>query len=140
MRGDPTCQERERRAVPTATRVLQLTFLGSLVGPILLAASLGRSRGWYWLLCAGLVGAAVVGTMLAPALIRRGRSANVLLTLAMLNVLVLTPELVLRRLDFRYESGIEFGFPRGFWSLRLDPDLFWRLPASYPGVNSLGFL
>src|SRR5438046_2553911 len=51
-------------------------------------------------------------------------------------------EPALRATGMRFESGIQFGFPRpgDFQALDLDEKLFWRLPRSTAGVNSLGFL
>jgi lysophospholipase L1-like esterase len=56
-------------------------------------------------------------------------------------MLIIVPELLLRVVDFKYVSRIEFGSPRTaiFESLVPDERLFWRLPSHLPGVNSLGF-
>lgn len=69
------------------------------------------------------------------------RNRRWILSLGVLVAAVLLPELVLRACGFRHESGIQFGFPRpeSFARLVPDPKLFWRLPPSTPGVNSLGF-
>jgi lysophospholipase L1-like esterase len=54
---------------------------------------------------------------------------------------VVVPELALRVVGFRGESGIQFGYPRpeNFVALEPDPRLFWKLRPSSPNVNSLGF-
>ena len=69
------------------------------------------------------------------------RGKGWMLSLGVLVAALLLPELVLRAVGFRYESGIQFGFPRpdSFARLVQDEKLFWRLPPSTPGVNSLGF-
>jgi len=71
----------------------------------------------------------------------------VFISLAILNIVLATPELALRAADITYETGIQFGYPRPSQFLELvpDKDLFWKLPPnsssvnSMPPVNSLGF-
>jgi lysophospholipase L1-like esterase len=76
-----------------------------------------------------------------PALARRGFPTDWVLALAAVNLLLVVPELSLRLARFRYESGIQFGYPRPIRMVEFEPDadLFWRLPSSEPDVNSLGF-
>jgi hypothetical protein len=55
---------------------------------------------------------------------------------------VVVPELALRTAEFRYEPGIQIGFPkpRNFLRFDVDPELFWKLPSSRSDVDSLGFI
>lgn len=116
-----------------------LTILAaSLVAPLGLVSFLAVSDGKRALASAVIVlGVGPFVVLLLRA--RRGRNADLALTLAVANVCVLTPELALRAVDFHHESGIQFSYPRHFFSLVPDPELFWRLPRQ-PGVNALGFL
>lgn len=77
----------------------------------------------------------------APGLAQRGWNPNWLLALAALSLAVLTPELALRSAGFRYESGIEFGYPRPshFVAFEAHPEFFWTLRPGSEGVNSWGF-
>lgn len=61
---------------------------------------------------------------------------------AILLLLLLVLEVILRAANFRYEWDAEFAYPRpaDFAQVRYDPDLFWTLNPSDPGVNSWGFL
>jgi lysophospholipase L1-like esterase len=69
------------------------------------------------------------------------------MSLAILNLVLPTPELALRAADVTYEMGIQFGYPRPsqFQELVPDEDLFWKMRPNSPGVgfmppvNSLGF-
>jgi len=77
-------------------------------------------------------------------MIRFVRSERVLggfLTLAVLNGVLVVPELALRAGGFYYQSAVQFGYPRPRSMIYLQPDerLFWRLPSSRAGINSLGF-
>ncbi|MCU0612686.1 MAG: GDSL-type esterase/lipase family protein [Candidatus Eisenbacteria bacterium] len=76
------------------------------------------------------------------ARLRQGRAVNVILAAALLNLLIVVPELALRLRDFRYEAGIQFGYPRPsrFAQLQPDPQLFWRRSREDRTVNSLGFV
>jgi len=77
-----------------------------------------------------------------PYLHRHAKPVNWLMMIAVLNFFVVVPELTLRTAEFRYEPGIQFGFPRprNFLRFELDPELFWKLPSSRSDVNSLGFI
>lgn len=78
---------------------------------------------------------------IAAALARWGFRIEWVLAVAAVNLLLVVPELSLRLAGFRYESGIQFGYPRPIRMVAFEPDadLFWRLPSSEPDVNSLGF-
>jgi len=114
----------------------------------------GASLGFAALLCAvlaargeehalaalvALVGLLAVGLAVQT---RVPRISGMLLALAVLDVAVVVPELGLRVLDFRFVSGVRFGYPTpaDFREFAPDADLFWKLPADTPGVNSLGFI
>lgn len=76
-----------------------------------------------------------------PSLQRWKKPVNWFLSIAILNLLLVVPELILRIADFRYESGIQFGYPRPtkFLSFKWDSELFWTHDPTDPDVNSLGF-
>ena len=94
------------------------------MGVAILLAALGAGIGW-----------------LAPRLVGARAAERGLLVLASLNLVLLAPELALRSSGFRYESGIEFGYPRPthFVALEPHPEFFWTLRPGSEGVNSWGF-
>ena len=101
-----------------------------------------RSGGSRWVLVAGLAAVAIpVSGWVVNWLARRGKPYKWVLVLALVNLLLVVPELSLRVGHFRYQSGIEFGYPRPdtFVSLVPDRDLFWIYPSDQADVNSLGF-
>jgi lysophospholipase L1-like esterase len=119
---------------------IRLLLAASLAPPLLLAGLLAARLPGH-----GRIGAAVAAWALTNlavlALARRARPwLPACLSLAALNLALLTPELLLRAGGFRFESGIQFGYPRprSFARLRPDSRLFWTL-APGPGVNALGF-
>ncbi|MBN1424880.1 hypothetical protein JXA88_10015 [Candidatus Fermentibacteria bacterium] len=119
------------------TRALSVvSFLASLV----LSMALAHSR-------AGMVPVAVfalacLGLWHGTPRIRHTAILNAVVALAVLNGLIVVPELLLRLRDFRYEAGIQFGYPRptGFAYLEPDEKLFWRRNRDDKNVNSLGFV
>lgn len=79
-------------------------------------------------------------------LAEKSKSLGIVLTIALVGLLLVVPEQVLRLSGFRHESGIrlvpEFIYPAGghfFSSLVPDDKLFWRHAGGPPGVNSWGF-
>ena len=101
-----------------------------------------RSGGSRWVLVAGLAAVAIpVSGWVVNWLARRGKPYKWILVLALVNLFLVVPELSLRVAQFRYQSGIEFGYPRPdtFVSLVPDRDLFWIYPSDQSDVNSLGF-
>ena len=85
---------------------------------------------------------AILGLALAAGLAAARRLGGWLVVLALLNALVVLPELALRAVGFRCVSGVQFGYPtpEEFWEFVPDEELFWRLPpGDDPPVNSLGF-
>ena len=113
-----------------------LSFAAALVPALILLFRFGRT----WIPVVIVLGAvAVVGWLM---LRRCGRgTASLLLSLALLNLLVVVPELVLRLTGFRYAAGIQFGHEQhAHFDLYVpDVDLFWRLPAGRSGGNQWGF-
>jgi lysophospholipase L1-like esterase len=109
------------------------------ISAILALVIAGTRTYWAWI-AAGFMAAALLGWRLAGSRLGRKQSEWLLL-LATLNLFVVVPELGLRLADFRYESGIQFGFPRPsqFVHYRPDAKLFWRLGPDHPQANSLGF-
>lgn len=123
-------------------RIARALFAASLALSLLLSLVLLFQAARFR--TAALVGLAALllgGWWAGGECFRRGRSTGWLLGLATLNAIVVVPELALTALDLRYESGIQFGFPRPHQFVYFVPDeeLFWKLPASRSDVNSLGF-
>jgi lysophospholipase L1-like esterase len=69
------------------------------------------------------------------------KSVDLFIVIAVINALIIVPELALRIVDFRYDAGIQFGYPRARHFIHYDYDekLFWKIKSTIPGVNSLGF-
>jgi lysophospholipase L1-like esterase len=82
--------------------------------------------------------AAAVLTLLAGLARRLRRAPRWLLSLAMLNLLIVVPEIALRAVDFRYVSGIQLQNSRLFVAYQPDEELFWVLRGDDPAANSLG--
>ena len=82
-----------------------------------------------------------VGRFAVRALANRKGGVGLLVSVAVLNLLLVVPELTLRLYEYRYEAGIQFGHPRPQYFEHLEPDeeLFWKLPVANPRANSLGF-
>tara|TARA_B100000809_G_C15002722_1_gene482097 strand:- start:456 stop:878 length:423 start_codon:yes stop_codon:yes gene_type:complete len=93
-------------------QVLAAFFLAitSLLALVMLSRRSGGSR---WLLVSGLAVLAIpVSSWIVKTLARRGKPYKWVLVLALVNLLPVVPELSLRVAQFRYQSGIEFGYPR----------------------------
>jgi lysophospholipase L1-like esterase len=123
--------------VRSVIALLRLSFLVTTLLGVAVAVRGGRGQAF---LAASTV--ATVGC--GPAvrwLHRRGFPLAWLLGVAAVNLTLLVPELALRAAGVRFESGIQFGYPRpgDLLELEIDDKLFWRLPRSTAGVNSLGF-
>ncbi|UCF06445.1 MAG: hypothetical protein JSV33_05290 [bacterium] len=69
------------------------------------------------------------------------RLAGLILLVSILNLILVPAEAILRLRGFRYESGIQFGYPRPyqFTVFESNEKLFWRFPPGQPGINSYGF-
>jgi lysophospholipase L1-like esterase len=80
-------------------------------------------------------------TLLIICAAKKQIKINWLIPIIILSVLLIIPELVLRLVGFRYESGIQFGHPRPshFTALEADELLFWKFKTGQPEINSLGF-
>lgn len=107
-------------AVLAFKQPLKSNIAVAILWAITLAAGtfvLGRIRGGHHLLLRFVLLAAVINLMLVP------------------------PEAYLRYTGFRYESGIQFGYPRPYQFSVFEPDenLFWKFPPSQPGINRYGF-
>jgi lysophospholipase L1-like esterase len=125
----------------TSSRILRTLFIASLLIPLGLAFIMtARGRG-YIPLYTVLVLYALAGFCLIPVLARRGNGDRVFLSLAVLNVLLLTPEMLLRFVRFEFAPGVQFGYPRptSWEPLLPDAELFWKLPPNLEGVNAWGF-
>lgn len=111
-------------------------FLGSLLVSLVLALLLIPRDAQTFTLVLVALGVVTAAGSFAPA-----RADRALLSLAVLNLLTVAPELALRAANFSYASGVQFGYPtpEEFWEFVPDEDLFWLLPVEDPKVNSLGF-
>ncbi len=119
----------------------RVVLFGSLAISLLLAvAALAR----------GELGAATVAVLagvglglwrLVSALDARGRPVTWLMSLGVLNLLLVVPEMALRVVGFRHEAGIELQLTEeaGFGKLVRDRELFWKYDAARPEINSWGF-
>lgn len=106
---------------------------------VLLARSPTALRATAFFVLADLT---VASWFLIERLARKEKRIIWFLSVAVLNLAVIAPEVALRIVDFRYESGIQFAAsPRPTKFAHLDPDskLFWKFPRSQPGINSWGF-
>src|SRR5262249_57762072 len=129
-------------AAQASGRIIRAIFVGSVLIPIGLPIGVAAFRGYDWPAYTGLfVAYALAGDVVIPFLVRRGRSVKIFLSLAALNLFLLTPELILHQMRFHYELGVQFGYPqpKDFKALLPDPELFWKLPPKRDGNNSLGF-
>lgn len=111
-----------------------------LVGVYALAAT----NDHFWRYASALTWYALVGCALLEVALRRGWRvvSGLFLSLAVLHLLVVAPEIYLRLASFRYEPGITFGgerHPSRFVRLVEDEGLFWTLPPDSPGVSPQGF-
>jgi len=63
------------------------------------------------------------------------------LLISTVNLIVISPELLLRAVDFQYTSKVSYGGLRPDRQMLFEPDrdLMWKFPTDQPGVNSLGF-
>ncbi|MEE2685407.1 MAG: SGNH/GDSL hydrolase family protein [Planctomycetota bacterium] len=125
-------------------KFVQVVAAFSLASTALLALAMlsRRSGGSRWVLVTGLAVLAIpVSSWIIRTLARRGKPYKWVLVLALANLLLIVPELSLRVAQFRYQSGIEFGYPRPetFVTLVPDRELFWIYPSDQSDVNSLGF-
>ena len=119
-------------------RVVRVLLTGSF-GIVAVALALQNAR--YMSALAGLGAVGAFFHYLPGYLHRRGMAVEWLLIVAVFNLLIVAPELGFRASGFRYDSGIEFGYPRPHDFVYLEPDekLFWKRRRSDPGVNSWGF-
>lgn len=126
-------------------RATRIIFVGSFLLSTTVLIALSLSRPLKSNIAASYVLGAilVLGTMSLGAFRGKRRGFLRLFLLAsVLNVLIVPPEAILRLRGFRYESGIEFGYPRPYQFSVFEPHekLFWRFPPSAPDVNSYGFV
>ena len=122
----------------------QYIFTGSLLCSIILSFILIFTRVKLYataFLCLVLI--SVTFWFLISYLYGIKRSVTWVISLAVLNLFIVVPELGLRVAGFRYESGIQqfmYPNPTQFLSEYVpDKKLFWKLPSSRPDINSLGF-
>jgi lysophospholipase L1-like esterase len=128
----------------TELRATRMIYVGSFLISTLLLIVLSLKQPLRSNIAAGyLFGAALVFGAIIIGTLRGARHGllRLFLILAVLNIVIVPPELFLRLRGFRYESGIQFGYPRPYQFDVFEPDakLFWKFPPSRPGVNAYGF-
>ena len=117
---------------------LALSLLPLVVGGFWLVGSRGLG---YWPHAATAITYSVLSWAAFSLAARFGRAVRLFLLLAAMNLVLFSPELWLRVAGFRFEAGIQFGYPKPSQFRRFEEhrDLFWRLPAGSSGVNRQGF-
>ncbi len=129
---------------PSERRITRYIFILSfLVSTIVLAILALRQPLRSNIAFAFLWGIFLVGGAIVLGRIRGRRQIflRVVLLASVLNLIFVPPEAYLRFTGFRYESGIQFGYPRPYQFSVFEPDehLFWKFPPSSSGINSYGF-
>lgn len=129
------------RQNPSDLRIIRLIFLLSLLCSIALSILMVYRTDRLVKLPVEFTLLALVAWPAMSYLYRKEKSLDIFLLLGVINFFVAVPELGLRVIDFRYISETQFGYPRPteFLSYVPDEDLFWKFPATQPGINSLGF-
>jgi lysophospholipase L1-like esterase len=117
--------------------VLALSFLTSIILSLVL---LIIGRGLPQVLLA-LILVAVSSWFVMAYLFKLGKEIRWFFSLAVINLVIIVPELALRVIDFQYEPGVLYANlrPEVYSGFVPDKELLWKLPRSKPGVNSLGF-
>jgi lysophospholipase L1-like esterase len=128
----------------TELRITRMLYVASLLISTVLIIGLAYVRPMRSNITASYVWAIalVLGTVLIGACKgRRKRYLPIFLLIAALNIILVPPELYLRLKGFRFESGIQFGYPRPYQFNAFEPDekLFWRFRPTAPSMNSYGF-
>jgi len=128
------------QVVEKQTKNIQIVFVISLI-PVLLG-SLILALAWvdYRAFLFILIGYTFAGHYLIRYLSQRGKNNEWFISLAVIHLFILTPEVFLRLNEFYYTTGIQFGYPKTFEEFVPDEELFWTLPPNQPQVNSWGFL
>ncbi len=128
----------KNRKLAYARALVTGSFLCSM--GLILILMIRESRLAVVLLGFGLI--TVASRSLMATLQRNNKPYEWFISLAMLNLVLVVPELGLRAVDFSYESRAEFRYPRTSNYMYFEPDekLFWKLKSSYSNVNSLGFI
>ncbi len=125
--------------VKQKSKVLQIIFVGSLAPALLISLVLALAWTDYIPFLFILIGYTFVGHYLIRYLGERGKNAEWFISIAVLHLLLLTPETALRLYQFQYDTGIQFAYPRSFQKFVPHEELFWTLPPGQEGINSLGF-
>lgn len=127
------------QVVEKQTKNLQIVFVISLIpmllGSLILALAWVDYRAFLFI----LIGYTFAGHYLIRYLSQRGKNNEWFISLAVIHLLILTPEVFLRLNQFYYTTGIQFGYPKTFEEFVPDEELFWTLPPNQPHVNSWGF-
>ena len=114
-------------------------YFGSLLPPLVAAVALVWARPGTLFVVLGVGTVTTLGIRAARWLAGRGWHPEWLLPAAVLNMLVLTPELALRVTPVERDMGIRNAYLGSFQRLTPDDDLLWTLPAGTSGVNTFGF-
>lgn len=122
-------------------KIIRNLFAGSLLCSVVLIFLLTLAKTKWIILLLAVFGFAVLLWVIGARLHRNQKRIEWLLSLAVINLFIVVPELALRVANFRYDSGIQFGYPLPSEFVYYEPDetLWWKLKSSEPNVNSLGF-
>ena len=125
-------------------RSTRMAYVGSFLITTVLLAFLAIARPLKSNIAAGYLWtvALVLGTIVIGACTgSRRRFLKIFVVLAILNIVLVPPEIYLRLTGFRYETDVQFGYPRPYQlsAAERDENLFWTFPKLRPGINSYGF-
>jgi len=128
----------------TGLRSTRMTYVGSFLITTALLAFLALTRPLKSNVAAGYLWAAalVLGTIvIGECTGARRRFLKFFLVLAIINIVLVPPEIYLRLTGFRYETDVQFGYPRPYQlsAAERDENLFWTFPKLRPGINSYGY-
>jgi lysophospholipase L1-like esterase len=131
-------------SLSTERRATRMIFVGSFLVSTIALAALAIEQPLRSNIAAGYLCGAflVIGILVIGAVSgKRRRFLHFFLLVSILNISLVPAEAYLRMRGFRYESGIQFGYPRPyqFSAFEVDERLFWRFSPDEPGVNSYGF-
>lgn len=125
-------------------RAVRMLFVGSFLLSSILLILLALSQNTKTHILASYISIVVLfaGTAyLGSSSIRRKKTLELFLLAAAVNLIIVPTETFLRIRGFRYEPGVQFGYPRPYQFSAFEPHekLFFIFPRSNPGVNSYGF-
>ena len=128
--------------MPDERKPLRPIVLASLLPPLVGVYGLAAtSNPRYWMHASAFTWYAILLLCALAWASSHGWRTEIFLSIAALHLILVTPEIYLRWASFRYETGVQFGYPRPAQWIRFEPheELFWTLPPALPGINREGF-